>query len=210
MLDEHPEYRRDTLAMFEAARRNRPDVVEFLTDLGISIEVENEHGGRPLHEAAYAGALDVASLLLARGAEVDPRERVHGNTPLGHAVYGKQQRIIELLAPVSRDIWELTWCGALERLGELIAAEPALAKTRGSGGDTPLMWLPDDDARALAMAQLYLEHGADPAARNEKGETAALIARRRGLDEVADLLEAPPGSARLAVFEQRRTDREDP
>jgi len=130
----------------------------------------------------------VATLLLERGAEVDARESTHGNTPLGHAVYGRQARTIELLAPVSRDVFKLTWIGAVERLREALGTEPGLA-TSVSNGHTLLMWLPDDEARAMEIAGLLLSLGADPSVKNADGQTAADRARQRGLDEVADLLE---------------------
>jgi uncharacterized protein len=50
------------------------------------------------------------------------------------------------------------------------------------------MWLPGDGAKAMEIARLFLAHGADPSVRNPAGQTAADLARNRGLDEVADLL----------------------
>ncbi|MBI1850329.1 MAG: ankyrin repeat domain-containing protein [Planctomycetes bacterium] len=192
-LAEHPEYLRDPLTMFAAAKRDRADVVAFLLDLGMSVEVQDAHGTRALHEAAYAEALGVITLLLERGAEVDARESRHGNTPLGHAVYGKRHRAIDLLSRVSRDLFELTWIGAVERVREVLSAEPDLAKSV-SDGHTPLMWLPDDDDRAMEMTKLLLAHGADPSVRNKEGQTAEDRARARGLDEVADVLRAAAGA----------------
>lgn len=187
MLKAHPEYLHSPVAMFAAAKRDRADVVAFLLDFGMSVDVRDANNTRALHEAAYADAPRVVALLLERGAEVDPRESNHGNTPLGWGVYGKKQRPIELLSRVSRDVFELTWIGAVERLRELLSAEPELARIVGDG-HTPLMWLPDDDDRAMQIARLLLAHGADPALRNKQGETAADRARQRGLDEIAVLL----------------------
>ncbi len=189
LLAEHPEYLRSPVAMFAAAKRDRADVVAFLLGLGMSVDVEDSSRTRALHEAAHADAPGVVALLIERGAEVDPRDANHGNTPLGWAVYGKKQGTIELLSRVSRDVFELTWIGAVERLQELLSAEPGLARIV-SGGHTPLMWLPDDDDRATEIARLLLAHGADPSLRNKEGETAADRARQRGLDQIADLLDA--------------------
>ena len=105
-LQEHPEYLRSTPTMFAAARRDRADVVALLLDLGMSVDVEDDQGTRALHEAAYTDAAGVTALLIERGAAVDPRETRYGNTPLGHAVYGRRQRTIDLLARVSRDVFE--------------------------------------------------------------------------------------------------------
>ena len=71
----------------------------------------------------------------------------------------------------------------------MLSVEPELAKTVDDG-NTPLMWLPDDDARAMEIARLLLDNGADPSIRNNEGKTAADRARERGLYDVADLLES--------------------
>jgi ankyrin repeat protein len=51
-----------------------------------------------------------------------------------------------------------------------------------------LFCLPDDDERAVEVAELLLAHGADASVRNTEGLTPAQVALRRGLEEVADLL----------------------
>ena len=61
-------------AMFEAAKRDRPDVLALLLDLGVSLEIADEHNTRALHHAAGANALRAATFLIERGAEIDPRE----------------------------------------------------------------------------------------------------------------------------------------
>jgi hypothetical protein len=66
--------------------------------------------------------------------------------------------------------------------------EPALA--RMTGENTPLFWLPDDDARAMTLVELLLAHGADVAfTRKQDGLTAADVARSRAMDEIAARLE---------------------
>ena len=84
-------------------------------------------------------------------------------------------------------VWSLTFTGNVERLREVLSAEPERAKAAGDGG-TPLMWLPGDEARATEIVELFLAHGADPTVRNKDGQAAADLARKRGLDEVANLL----------------------
>jgi ankyrin repeat protein len=51
------------------------------------------------------------------------------------------------------------------------------------------MYLPGDNARAREIVQLFLANGADPSLKNRDGMTAADLARKRGLDEAADLLD---------------------
>ena len=193
-LVEHPEYLRSPAAIFEAASRDRVDVVEFLIGLGVSIEIEDQFKQRPLHVAASKNSLRVAAFLIERGAEIDPVESNWGATPMGFANYGQKTAMIELLGRVSTNIWELTSGGQVERLRELLAAQPALAKAGGET-NTPLMWLPDDEARALEIIKLLIAHGADPAIRNNEGKTAADCAERRGLYAAADLLKQIAGAS---------------
>ncbi len=194
MVAEHSEYLRSTQTIFAAARRDRADVIALLLDLGTPLELADKSNQRALHVAAGHQAMNVAKLLLDRGAEIDPVESNWGNTPLGAAAYAQDSSMIDLLSRVSGDVFELTFAGKLERLRDVLSADPALAKLQ-SGSQTPLMWLPDDEARALEIAALFLAHGADPSVRNEKGETAADRARKRGMDEVANLLRTRGGSA---------------
>jgi ankyrin repeat protein len=183
----HPEYARSPLAMFAAAKRDRADVAALLLDLGVSPDVQGRGGQCPLHEAAYHDSVRVAALLIERGAEIDAVDLIHEGTPLWFAMWGQRPGTTELLSRYSRDVWALSFTGKVERLRELLGAEPRLARLVGDES-TPLMWLPDDEACALEIARLFLAHGADPTVKNQDGMTAADLARKRGLDEVADLL----------------------
>ena len=115
-------------------------------------------------------------------------EKNWGNSPIDNARWYGFQGIIELLAPHSRDIWSLAFTGKVDRLRELLTADPSLAKWELSNGVTPLMRLPDDEAKAYEIAKLFLDRGADPNRRNAEGLTAIEMAEKRGMDEVAELL----------------------
>ncbi|HEX9248144.1 MAG TPA: ankyrin repeat domain-containing protein, partial [Gemmatimonadaceae bacterium] len=172
-----------------AAARNQSDVVALLLDLGMSPDIEDPEEGKqhPLHVAAYNDSLRVAEVLTARGAQIDPRETRYGITPLWSALWGLRQRMIQFLTPLSRDVWALTFLGNVGRMREVLAAEPKLARSRGED-ETPLMWLPDDEPRAIEIAEMLIAGGADPTVRNKQGQTAADLAEIRGLDSVATLL----------------------
>jgi hypothetical protein len=103
--------------------------------------------------------------------------------------WDQRPRTTELLSRFSRDGSALTLTGNVARLREVLTAEPPLASLVG-GGTTPLMWLPGDEARAQEIVELFLAHGADPPVRNSDGQTAADLARKRGLDVAAALLRA--------------------
>lgn len=66
--------------------------------------------------------------------------------------------------------------------------DPSLARLVDSEGITPLWWLPDDEAKALAIVELLIAHGADPSHKNNNGRTAADWASTRGMLEVAEVL----------------------
>ncbi|MFY9610066.1 MAG: ankyrin repeat domain-containing protein [Blastocatellia bacterium] len=181
------EYLLSPVPMFAAARRDRADVVEFLLDLGVSPDIEDAQKQRPLHEAASNDSLRVAELLIERGAEIEPVETNWNNTPLDHAMYGQKTRMIEFLSRFTRDVFRLTWIGNIERLHEVLGEEPDLAKAAGNG-NTPLMWLPEDEVRAKEIVELLVARGADPKIRNKEGMTAADCVEQRGLYDVAELL----------------------
>jgi len=179
-------------ALLHAVQHDRVDIVERLLDGGMSADHDFAGLGhsRPLHHAAGADAAGVIALLIARGAEIDPRESNWNATPLGFAIFGERQRAIDALARVSRDVFNLTFAGKVERLRELFDEDPALAKAVRPNGATPLMWLPDDEARAIDVIELFLAFGADAAARTANGKTAVEMALERGLDLAAERLGA--------------------
>jgi uncharacterized protein len=187
LAQEYPDMLRDPAAMFAAIAQDRTDVAELLLDLGMSPDVGDNEGCRALHVTTHSGAVGVARLLIARGAEIDSVERCHHATPLGHANYHGRREMIAAIAPVSRDVRGLCFCGAIDRLAALLAEDPTLA-SRPSRGELPLFCLPDDDERAVEVAELLLAHGADASVRNTEGLTPDQVALRRGLEEAADLL----------------------
>ncbi|MFN2603553.1 MAG: ankyrin repeat domain-containing protein [Gemmatimonadaceae bacterium] len=188
MAREHPEYLRSTKPIFAAAKRDRTDVVELLLDLGTSPDIEDEKKQRALHIAAYDDAVHVGELLIARGAEIDPVEMNWGNTPLDAAAYAQSQRMIDLLGKVSRDVWNLTFTGKVERLREIFATEPELARVSSKEYGSPLLWLPDDEMTAMEIVELFLSNGADASVTNKERQTAADRAERRGMVAVAKRL----------------------
>ena len=182
-----PEYLSDPAPLLRAAEHDGADVAALLMDLGMSPDVQDGNGTRPLHLAAYEDSPAVARLLVERGADIDPRDHVHHATPIYWAYWGRRQRMVDLLAPLSRDVWALVPAGKLERLREVLAAEPRLAQASWERG-TPLFGLPEDEAIALEIVNLFLSSGADPSFRAKDGRTAEQAARARGLDRAADRL----------------------
>lgn len=192
----HPEYRQSPAAMFEAAKRDRPDVLALLLDLGASLEIQDRTGKRALHEAAAGNALRAATFLVERGAAIDPRESSYNATPIGWAAHGDKTETLTFLSRHSRDIWTLCFNGYVDRVRETLTADPRLAQAVTKDGHTPLWWLPDDDEKAMHIVELLLAAGANPSARNKDGSTAAEWARRRGMRDVATRLETATPTSR--------------
>jgi ankyrin repeat protein len=198
---EHPDALRSHKPLFAAANLDRPDAAALLLDLGMSPDVEDHDKHRPLHMAAYAGSLRVAELLIERGAEIDPVAKAWNNTPIGAANYSQHPKLVELIGKRSRDIWELTVVGNVERLRELFRENPERARTV-SNGYTPLMWLPPaNEEVAIQIAELYLTNGADASLEDNDGRTAADRAETMGMFRVAAMLRSATTPGRLRRLE---------
>lgn len=194
ILGDRPELMRSHQPLFAAAQDDRADVVERLLDLGMSPDVEDEARQRPLHVAASRNAIHVARLLVARGAEIDPREEHYSNTPLGFADHYQHREMIDFLSQYSRDVWELAYLGKLDRLRAVLAEDPRRARVAWEN-QTPLMWLPpEDEALALEVVKELVHHGADPSVINREGATAADRAEAMGMFTVALFLRGAEGS----------------
>jgi ankyrin repeat protein len=185
---EHPEYVTQPEAMFEAARRNDTFAMQLLFDLGVSADVETADHTRALHIAGRTDSLEAAQLLVAQGAEIDPVETTWQGTPIGTATHFGCSRIINYLSSYSRDICALTFNGKVERVRELVEADPTLARTTADSGSL-LFWLPrDDETQAVAIARILLEHGADRSVTDAHGKTPAHRAERLAMYELARVL----------------------
>ncbi|WP_044561771.1 ankyrin repeat domain-containing protein [Azospirillum sp. B4] len=186
----HPEFLRAIAPMSIAIQSGHADRVAALLDLGMSPDVADDHDCTALHFAAQAGAIAIGEVLIARGAMVDPFETRYGGSPLTHAVYNGRREMAAFLAGHSRNFRGLCFAGAVDRLRALLAEEPDRANRQDRPGEPALFCLPDDEALAVEVTELLLSFGADPSFRNPLGQTPAEAARRRGLDDAADVIEA--------------------
>lgn len=166
--------------------------VDLLLSLGADARAGGHDGISPLHRAVQSGALAAVERLLQAGAEVDLRENKWRGTPLTWSRVLGHPHLTEYLAPLSRDVRGLCWLGLTQRLAQVLDAQPDLVHFSLPGDDNPtlLFCLPDAEDAAAETAQLLMDRGADPKARNTKGRTAAEVARSRGLDDAAEVMEA--------------------
>ena len=185
----HEELLAEHEAMFAAIRLRRADIAEALLELGMSPDVGDDKSFLALHYTTHCGAVEIARLLIAHGAEIDPFEHRYGGTPLTHASYHRRDDMVAVFVPLSRNFRGLCFAGAVDRLRILLAEEPDRANREDRPGEPALFCLPDDEEKAVEVAELLLQFGADPGFRNPLGQTPAQTARRRGLDDAAELLD---------------------
>lgn len=175
-------------ALCRAAEENRPDVIRQLVASGVSPDIADEKNTRALHHAAWKNALDAAKALVELGAEIDPTEHNYGGTPLGGSTHFFHWDVANFLAPLSKDIWNLTYNGYLDRLREVLEETPERARVDWDQW-SPLLWLPThDEDLALETAKLFVEHGADKHRRASNGATPAARADALGMPRLAAYL----------------------
>lgn len=180
-----PEYLEDSEPLMQAAQRNNAAGVRVLLALGMDPNRPGKHGHLALHVSTANRAL--LELELAHGA--DPRARCFGGSAVGWALHGGHTDNARFLAEQSRSLIDAVTVGHFALAEELITTDPRAIDERAPGGSGPLHCLPADPELAQPLIDLLLKSGADPAAKNDKGRTAAEELDAQGRDLVADLID---------------------
>jgi ankyrin repeat protein len=159
-------HHRGFTVLMAAAEVGDCEMVQLLLVKGADAKAGNRVRWTALHAAALAGARDVAEVLLAHGADVNARETSQGRTPLLWAAAGGRTDLVKLFLDRGGD------ANGKETLSGATALMCAAARERGDPG----------------LVNLLLEHGADPRAKDDHGDSAVDWARRRGSREVQQVL----------------------
>ena len=172
--------KKKTLDIFEATSLGRLDrLKQCLSEARIrdasainsrSIDVRSKDGFTALHFACFFGQPDAARLLLESGAAVD-------------AVSANPMQVMPLHSAASARNLE-----AARLLLEHGA--PGMVNARQQGGWVPIHAAAQNGDRP--MIELLLKHQADPKVANDDGKTPAMVAREKGHEEIAALLERQP------------------
>jgi ankyrin repeat protein len=129
-------------------------------------------GKTPLH---YAASVDIARLLLARGADIDALDVDHESTPAQYLVSERPDVARFLITRGCRtDILLAAALGATELVRRILDENPDSARTRVSAEFFPMR-----DPRAGGSIYIWTLGG---------GKSAFIIAREKHHDEVANLL----------------------
>ena len=149
-----------TPSLHKAAREGDADRVRKLLDAGADVNIRNANKGRlqytPLHWAAHYGHLEIAELLISRGADLDAEDPAY-STPLYLAAEEGYPKVVEFLISkgaevnVKSNTWGYTpldraaWGPVARRFGkqaETFGADPEqdykkiVALLRKHGGKT--------------------------------------------------------------------------
>lgn len=169
--------KKQALDIFEAAALGRLDrLKECMRDASTintrslderSIDSRSNDGFTPLHFACFFGQPEAARLLVESGAAVDA---VAANPtqvmPLHSAAAARNLEAARLL---------------------LEHGAPGIVNARQQGGWVPIHAAAQNGDRP--MVNLLLKHRADPKLANNDGKTPAMVAREKGHEELAALLE---------------------
>jgi ankyrin repeat protein len=95
LLASHPTLARsltatDRARLVHAARNNNTAAVRLMLAAGWPVDVRGQHGGTPLHWAAWHGNLDLTRELVRHAAPLDVKDADYNLTPLGWAIYGSK------------------------------------------------------------------------------------------------------------------------
>jgi len=175
----HSLYRgRSDLAELIASKKKALDIFEA-TSLGhlallkpylgdpSTINAHSKDGFTALHFACFFGQPEAARLLIESGAAVD-------------AVAANPTRVMPLHSAAS--------ARNLEAARLLLEdGAPAIVNARQQGGWVPIHAAAQNGDRP--MIELLLKHHADPRLANDDGKTPAMVAREKGHEELASLLE---------------------
>lgn len=146
-------------ALLAAAREGSLAMVKALIEGKANLNVRSPHGDTPIMLAALAGNLPTVRVLREAGAQINHP----GWTPLQYAAVNGHNAVIDYLVSTGADL--------------------GLAAPNGS---TPVMLAVL--ANKTDTLKLLISNGFDVNGRNDKGESALEIARKKGFGEMEKLL----------------------
>jgi ankyrin repeat protein len=184
------------LALLFAYVRHQERAVDFLLERDGNWNVTGVGNGTVLHRAAWNGDLRMVQRLVERGTDLSVRDASFGSTPLGWADYNGQREVFEWMRAHCRiDLHDAVAFGFREQVEARLREAPTAVDVRRDQWDLPQATALHCAARTKRtdIAQLLLEHGADPNALAGNGLTPLDVADFAGARGVVRLLEQRGG-----------------
>lgn len=180
---------RDNTLLHVAAAAGQLSVVELLLQRGARLEAPGEAHRTPLLAAARGGDLSVVQRLLEAGADVDARDEIGKPALFWALAEGRHQMAKLLRAHGARGDSGMMFAvvsGNVERVRAAVQENEKLAGVLDSRHRTPLHWASFSGQRAVA--EILLNAGADPRAKDLDGNTPLHLTAQQGHPSVAELL----------------------
>ena len=162
--------KRGWTAVVLAARTGDRDLVQQLLDAGGEVNggnAEQLSPGTPLMQAAWASDVETVKLLLSRGAASNQRSL---DTALIFAATHGSSSLIKLLLAAG--------------------ADPKASVITNYVPESPILAAAYSDCLVAENVSTLLEYGADPTAKDKRGETSLTMANQRGPTEILHLLQS--------------------
>lgn len=198
-------------------------VIRLLTGPGSDVNLANDRGWTPLHQAAYANRPELVARLLYAGAAVDREAHGEGGTPLAVALFWGHRDAADVLAErgiIPMNLRVAAGLGRADLIERLFRADGSLEPDagRGRGFYRPHsgfpVWRPTDDPREildealvwacksgrLEVLDLLVSRGARIDADPYRGTPLLWAAFTRRLDTVRWLLDHGADVNQRATF----------
>ena len=176
--------------LHKAAREGDADRVRKLLDAGAVVNVRNANKGHlqytPLHWAAYYGHLEIAEILISRGADLDAEDPDYA-TPLYLAAEQGHPKVVEFLISKGAEVnVKSSWSGytPLHRA----AWGPVAMRKHLGAGEAGTVSEADLNKNYLEIVGMLLEKGAKVDVLDNDGKTPLDQAIDNGTEEIVALL----------------------
>jgi ankyrin repeat protein len=188
--------------VLKAVSTGRTEAVNLVLDLGFDPNCMDEIVA--LHSAAGGDKEQIVRLLLKRGASLTIREPFYDGTPIEWADFFDQRHMRDMLLNEGAIcLFDALDFDRLDRVADVLARDPAALnrpfaeclsrKSNPEDWQTPLVRMVD---RAKTKAvRVLLKLGADVTARHADGRSLLQLARDKGHQKIAALLEQHGASA---------------
>lgn len=155
---------KQTALMLASVKKHIPVIELLLGREGIDINAQDKNGTTALAIVASKGFSDIVKLLVERGANPNIQDNY------------KSSVLVTAVVRIDKDTVEL------------LLNHGANPNLRTAGNATPLMFTPMNMSDLTPIARLLLDKGADPNAKDERGQTTLMGASKKGNPNLIKLL----------------------